>query len=139
MSNFSGWSEAILFSLAFVTVLTIAIVGMNSQYSQTYSIGLTDNKTEQLFIDYQDTADKQLSGGEVSFDATNGVQVKSSYGLLLDLTKIIWSFLTGGWIENLVNTLNLGLAGVVLARVLRIIYMVSMILAILYALFKVRL
>ncbi len=137
MASISGWTEAILLSLAFITVFGIVVAGFNLQYDQDYSLGITDNTTEQLFIQYQDTAESQIQGGDVEFDAQQGISLKESYGLTKDLINIVWSFLSGGFIEDVVSLLNLGAAGVAFAKVFRIIWFISLVFALLYALFKV--
>lgn len=136
-ASISGWVEGILFSLAFVAILAIIVGNFNIMYNQNNDVGLSDNSTENLFIEYQSTAQNQLEGGEVQFDATNGISLKSSYGITMDAIKIAWTFISGGWIEKLVDTWNLGEAGTALARTVRIIYFLSLVFALLYALFKV--
>lgn len=134
----SGWWEGVLLSLAFLTCLTIIVVGMNGDYSQNNVISLNDSSSSSnLFVQYQDTAKSQVQGGEVDFNAQQGITLKSSYGLIKDAITIIWKFLTGGWIEQVISLLNLGDAGTVLAFYLRILYFLSLISALLYALFKV--
>jgi hypothetical protein len=137
MASVSGWVEGALFSLLFLSVLGIVLAGFNLQYGQSYSLGVTDNTTQQLFIEYQDTAEQQIRGGEVQFDAETGISLKNSYGLAVDAISIIWSFLSGGFIENIVSLLNLGAAGTALATTLRILWFLSLVFALLYALFKV--
>lgn len=139
MGNPSGWTEGILLSLVFVAVIGIIIGSMNSWYGQSYSLGLSDNETEQLFIDYQDSSEQKIQGGEVEFDASQGVTLKSSYGLVTDILSVIWNFLTGGWIESLFSLLGAGASGMALARALRILYFLSLVFALLYALFKIKL
>jgi|TARA_R100001530_G_scaffold32676_1_gene25668 hypothetical protein len=126
-----------MLSLVFVTILTLVIAAFNVQYGEDYSLGLTDNKTEQLFINYQDTADSQIHGGDVEFDAQTGITLKNSYGLVTDAISIVWTFLSGGWIEQLASMWGLGASGMILARGLRILYFLSLVFALLYALFKV--
>lgn len=134
----SGWVEGIVLSLAFVAVLGVVIAGFNLQYNKHYSIGLDDNRTEQLFITYQDTAQQQIQGGEATFDASQGITLKSSWGLTKDVVNIVWTFLSGGWIEKIAIMMNLGTAGMILARALRIIYFISLVFGLLYILFKVQ-
>lgn len=138
MASLEGWSETILLSLLFVSILTFVIVELNIDYSQDYVIPFSDDSgSEQLFIEYQDTAQTQIEGGEVQFDAEQGITLKSSWGLVKDVVKLIWNFLTGGWIENIISYLNLGLVGMALAVTLRILFFVSVVFAIVYLLFKV--
>lgn len=137
MSSVSGWSEGIILSLAFLTVFGFIVANMNAMYGKNYNIGLSDNSTEQLFINYQETAQSQIEGGEVEFDSQQGVTLKSSYGLAKDVIRISWTFLSGGWIETLASYWNVGESGLALARALRILYFISLVFALLYALFKV--
>lgn len=137
---FSNWTEGILLTLAFLTIFGIVLASMNLLYDKNYETGITaGNGTEQLFITYQDTASDKIKGGEVEFDASQGITLKSSYGIMTDVVGIIWSFLTGGFITQIVETWNLGASAMALATAIRVIYFLSLIFAILYALFKVAL
>ena len=136
--SLSGWVEGIILSLVFVAVLVIIISSMNLSYNKNIQLGLNDTSgSEQLFVQYQDTSQEKIQGGEVEFDANQGITLKSSYGLAKDAISIVWGFLSGGWIEQLVNTWNVGEAGTALGRGIRIIYFLSVVFALLYALFKV--
>lgn len=139
MGNVSGWTEGIIFTLAFLAILAVVVAGFNTLYNQNHSIGITDNSgAEQLFINYQDTADQQISGGEVEFDAQQGISLKSSYGLTVDAIKIIWGFLSGGFIENVIEAWGVGTAGAIFAKSIRILWFLSLVFALLYALFKIK-
>jgi len=138
MSNISGWTEGILLTLAFITVLGIVVAGFNIQYGKDHNLGLADDSgSEQLFIEFQDTAEQQIKGGDVEFDAQQGITLKSSYGMTKDAINIVWTFLSGGFIEKLASTWGVGEAGMALARAIRVIYFLSLVFALLYALFKI--
>jgi len=138
MGSVTGWTEGILLTLAFIAVLGVIIASFNGMYNKDHSLGLSDNTTENLFIEYQDTASQNIKGGEVEFDAQQGISLKNSYGLAKDAISIIWSFLTGGFIETAVGYTNTGTAGSILAKSLRIIWFLSLVFALLYALFKIK-
>lgn len=133
----SGWVEGILLSLTALAVLTIIISSFNVLYNKNYDLGLSDNETETKFIEYQETSQTGLEGGEVSFDSDQGITLKNSYGIAIDAVKITWDFISGGWIENIINKWNTGESGTALAKAIRIIYFLSLVFGILYALFKV--
>jgi len=138
MASVSNWTEGILLSLAFVGILGFVVGSFNVMYGERYNVGLSDNAgTEALFIEYQDTAQTQIEGGEAEFDAEQGITLKSSWGLVKDVIGILWNFLSGGWIEDVISLFKLGEAGTILAKTLRIIYFLSLVFAVLYALFKV--
>lgn len=139
MANVSGWTEGILLTMTFVAVFGLVVSGMNLQYDKDYSVGLTDDSdAEALFIQYQDTAEQQIQGGEVEFDATQGITLKSSYGITKDAINIIWTFLSGGFIERVVESWGVGEAGSALAKTIRVIYFLSLVFALLFALFKTK-
>ena len=132
--------RGIILSLVFVAVLSVVVGGMNVMYNQEYDVPFSDNSgSESLFITYQDTAQEQIGGGEAEFDAQQGITLKSSWGLAKDAVSITWGFISGGWIEETVDAWNIGESGTILAKGLRIIYFLSLVFAILFALFKVAL
>ena len=135
--SLSGWAEGILFSLAFVLILGLVVVNFNGLYDQDNQIGLGTNTTADAFTNYQDTAGDQILGGEADFDSASGITLKSSWGVTKEVFNIVASFLTGGWIEQVFEMMNLGEAGQIWAKYLRIIWILSLIFAILYILFKV--
>lgn len=138
MASISSWTEAIIFSLMFVAIGVVVIGGFNSIYGQSYDLGFNDNSgSQELLLNYQDTAQQQIEGGEVQFDAASGIQLKTSWGLLKDIGTIIWKFVSGGWIEQVINSWNLGQAGTILAFFLRILFFISVLFSFLYTLFKV--
>ena len=138
MGIVSSWVEGILLSLAAVGIIGIILVSFNTMYpGNDHSLGLTDNTTEQLFITYQSTAQQQLEGGEVEFDAQQGITLKTSYDMAKDAISIVWNFISGSWIENVATMTGLGQPILLLARFFRIIWFLSLIFGMLYALFKV--
>lgn len=136
MANLSGWTESIVLVSAFVVVLTIVVAGFNVLYNQNYTVPIIDNNTQQL-INYQTAAHSQLQQSDVVIGTVNGITVKSSYDILMGLANSIWSFLSGGWIPNLGVMLRAGEAGMALAHALQVIWVLSLILGILYALWRV--
>ena len=140
MGTVSGWTEGIILSLVFLSVLTLVVVSFNALYDKHNVLPFADNSgSEALFINYQDTAQSNIQGGEVAFDSNQGITLKSSWGLAKDAVSITWSFLSGGWIEQTVNAWGIGESGTALAKGLRILYFLSLVFALLFALFKVAL
>lgn len=137
MSSISSWTEGILLSLAFVLILGIVLGGYNVLYDKNYNVPISDNTTEPLFVEYMSTSQDNIKGGEVAFDAQQGISLKSSYGLIVDVVNVVWLFISGGWIENTFEMLGMGASATALASTLRILYFISLVFAVLYALFKV--
>lgn len=140
MGSVSSWTEGILLSLVFLSILTLVVVQFNGLYNKNNVLPFQDpSNSENLFIEYQDTAQTNIQGGEVQFDAQQGITLKSSWGLAKDAVGITWGFISGGWIEQTVNSWGLGENGTALAKGLRILYFLSLVFALLFALFKVAL
>lgn len=139
MGNISGWTEGIILTVAFIAVLGVVIAAFNLLYNQNYDLGLSDDSNAtQLFITYQDTANDKISGGDVEFDSDQGITLKDSYGLAKDAINVVWLFFGGGFIEKLASSWNVGEGGMILAKALRVIYFLSLVFALLYALFKIK-
>lgn len=135
--SLSGWTEGILFSIAFVLILGLVVTNFNGLYDQDNQIGLGTNTTSNSFINYQDTAGSQILGGEADFDSASGITLKSSWGITKEVFGVVGTFITGGWIEDVFVMINLGEAGTIWAKYLRVMWILSLIFAILYILFKV--
>jgi len=141
MVSIGGWVETVALSLVFITIFGgVVISNMNLMYDKNYDVGIRDNNnSSQLFVQYQDTAQEKITGGEVNFNSASGITLKTSWELVTDLLTAVWSFITGGWIAQIINSMNLGAAGSVLAITLQLLYFISLVFAALYALFKVSL
>lgn len=138
MADLGGWTEAILLSLAGVAIVTIILTSMNLDYNKTYDVGITDGTTESLFVTYTNQSQDRIQGGETTLDGGQGITLKDSYNLMKDLMNVLWTFLSGGWIEHLASMMNLGAAGMVMARVFRLLFVISLVFTLIYILFKVK-
>lgn len=138
MASATSWTETILFSLVFVTIFGIVIAGMNGAFHKSFDIPIVDNGTQKALEDYMPSAKDKINEGRVKFDSASGVTLESSFGLVKELVNIIWDFLTGSWINDIIEMLHLGPAGQRIAIILRILYFISMVLIVLYLLFKVK-
>ena len=135
--SLSGWTEGILLSIAFVLIFGIVATNFNGIYNKDYQVGLGTNTTANAFKNYQDTAGDKISGGEADFNTASGITLTESWGMTKEVFNVVGDFLTGGWLEDVVYMMNLGEAGQIWAKYLRILWILSLIFAILYILFKV--
>lgn len=133
----SGWSEGILLIIGFLTVFGIIVTNFNGMYGEDNQVGFGTNTTANSFIDYGDTANSKITGGEADFDSSSGMTLKESWGITKGVYSIVMSFVTGGFIEDAFYYTNLGESGQAFAVILRILWTLSLIFAILYILFKV--
>lgn len=136
-SSLTGWAETILFSLGFLAVFGIVIAAFNGLYGKTNVVPLVDTATESAFTDYISNSTNSIDEGEVLFTQQDGIALKTSYSIIKGILNIVWNFISGGWIEQLASLLQLGEAALILARILRIIYFISVILILIYVIFKV--
>jgi len=135
--SLSGWSEGILLIIAFLMIFSIIVTNYNGMYDKDNQVGFGTTTTPDNFIDYSDSADDKVRGGEADFDSNSGMTLKESWGITKGVYKIVMSFITGGFIEDAFYYTNLGESGQSFALILRILWTLSLIFAILYILFKV--
>ena len=133
--SMGGWTEGILLSILAVMVLGLIVSGFNNMYGNDNEIGLGTNATDD-YVTYQSTLETEIGGGEAEFSASEGLTLKSSWGVIKAGISIIWDFLTGGWIETVIIKMMKLPAEV--ALIFRILYFLSIGFIILKILFKVR-
>ena len=139
--SISGWVEGIILSLLIVIMVISATDEMNGLYGKTGNpiaegLGLKANESKGLFTGYQTTLQDEIGSGEAEFDATQGLTLKSSWGILKNIGDIIWGFIGGGWIQTITGPGWMNLPSI-FGLMFRILYFISIGLIILYLLFKV--
>lgn len=137
-SSTSGWMEAMIFSVLFIAVSAVVIAGYNVQYSKSYDIGINTSGIEEDIKDYQQTSQNQIEQGQTIQTASeSGFSINTAIGIVKGGVTLLWSFVSGGWIETSIGYLHLGEAGTKLAFYLRMFYFIGLIFALLYTIFKV--
>ena len=137
MVTLSGWNKAILLCVGILAVLTLITASFNGLYGKNNIITINESSGSQAaFINYQQSSQENIKGSEVSFSAINGISLKSSFGLATDLMTILWNFISGGFIEQLIGAMHLGEAGVILALTIRIMWFIGVVTMFLGVLFK---
>ena len=140
MASLSMWIETVAFSLLFIALFNIVITDMNVDYSKNYSVPFVDNsRAEAALKAYQESSQNKITGGETSFVALLGIQLKFAYDLVTGGAIIAWDFMIGGWIDNALDpsTTFLGLGATTLALWLRILFILSWVSIILFIAFRV--
>lgn len=132
-ASFSGWTEGILITILFVSVLISVVGGMNTIYGKNYQTGLSDNDTLTAFTDYADDASDEIEGGEADFTSAQGLTLSSSWDMIKTLLSVVQSFLTGSFIPTVFNYMKLP---AIVGLVFRIIYVIGLFLVVLGVLFK---
>lgn len=133
--SLGGWIEGILFSLLVVSLIIIVAGGMNQKYGKDNQIGIGGNTTTSALINYQGSAQTQTTEGEAVFTSTEGLTLKSLWGMLKGMISIIWDFLSGGWIETICSWMKLPL---IVSTIFRVLYFISIVLIIITIFQKVK-
>jgi len=138
MANTGNLLYGVLAVLLIVSLTGLGISYFNTQYGENYSLGLDTG----AISDIEDTigASKNLTlGGEVE-QTDGGLSLTSSWAIGKSLFSLLWDFASGSWISNLlINVMNLGTAGAVIATILRMMFLAFLIFAVIKLFFKVTL
>lgn len=103
MASLQGWAEVALFSLLFVLMFTAMAVEMNIKYDKSNdgSFGLVTNKTLTEYTDYQSTLQSSIKSGEAETNTLTGISLTTTWSMVKAGIDVVWSFITGGWIEQI--------------------------------------
>ena len=123
--SLSGWTEVALFTTLMVLLVITLIANMNVTYDQNYdgTFGLSDSieTTEGELSDYQETLQQNVRQGQAT-SSGDGISLTTTWSIITSGLNIMWTFLTGGFIEQIVGLMRLpSLVG----RILRILYVLS--------------
>lgn len=137
-ARISSMTEVIMLSLLFVALAGIVVTYFNYHYSKDYDIGIDTSAIQQngSFASYTITAQGQIEGGEVE-QVDDGLSLKNSWAIARGITTVTWGVITGAWIPNLISYLMLGSAGTVISTVLRVLFVMTLIFAVVKLFFKV--
>jgi len=134
-ATFGGWTTAVLLVLlAIVIVTTQILTPMNSTYNQSFSVGLDTSAIDDFEASRQ-ASDSILSTSTVE-QTSDGLSLKEAWGVGKIIYNAIVSFLTGGFIDNLLVNI-LGLPAIV-GTIVRILFLMSLIFIIIYLFMKVK-
>ena len=108
--SLGGWAEVALFTSLFM-ILTISLIAyMNVTYDGNYdgTFGLSDSisSTQNDLSDYQDTLQQSVKEGQAT-SSGEGISLTTTWSIITAGINIMWSFLTGGFIEDIVGLMRL--------------------------------
>jgi len=138
--SLSGFAEAGIGILVILMIFALVIIPeMNIQYNGTHdpTFGLSTNATRTAFENYQASLQEGMKG-DASTNTYSGVSVVSAWSMTIAGISMIINFITGGFIQNAVGLLKLGVAGYWLGWGLRLLFIFAMGFILLKMLFKVR-
>lgn len=137
-SSLAGWLETGIAVCLVLTLFAILIVRMNADYGTTYdpTFGISNNNTQQQFVDYQSTIEQGMQG-EATTSSLTGISLGTTWTMAKFGLSIAFGVVTGQWIQNAVGLLNLGEAGMALGAVLRLLFVASIGLILLRMILKI--
>lgn len=130
------WAEVVIMCLLAVILLNQIIGGFNLFYNEDHQLGLGTNATETALIQYSTAARSEINSGEPDYTTTEGLSLTSSWSIAKSVFVTMWDFVSGNWIDTLVYWMKMPVEVAILFKTL---YLISLILGILYILFKVKL
>lgn len=123
--SMAGWTEVALFTTLFMLLIISLVAYMNVNYDKNYdgTFGLAGSiaTTEGDLSDYQDTLQQNANQGEAT-SSGEGISLTTTWSIITSGMNIMWTFLTGGFIEDVVGLMRLP---AVVGRILRILYVLS--------------
>lgn len=123
--SLSGWAETALFVSLFMLLIGMLIVNMNVALDQDFdsTFGNPDRLSGVRgdLVAYQDTLKQAVEEGEATSSGT-GIGWTKAWSIITSGTRIMWSFLTGGFIEDMVGLVGLPF---MVGRILRILFVLS--------------
>ena len=133
--SLGGWIEGSILVILIAVVLSGVISSLNTDYGKSNQLGLGTNSSTDKFEGLQGSLKSQMEGGDAEFDASEGLTFKASWAMFKSVVDAVWSFVTGGWIEELVGYMHLPVA---VGTTIRLLYFLSLILIAFYIFFKRR-
>ena len=104
------WIEIIIFIVMFISVVAIMGADMNDRYGKGYDTTLGLNLTSSLssLTQYQSDIVNDTTGGQASQTDFGIIKLITTPKILLQVTGIMWSFVSGTFIYDLLYHMHLG-------------------------------
>lgn len=138
-ATFSGWAEAIMFGAVFMVLFGVVIAGMNTLYSQNQDTSGGLDRDGESFIDdfteLEKNLDTQIEEGEATFGDDSGLSLSTIWVVLKVTWQTTGNVLTGGWIESIAENAQLPS---IFAKVLRVLFIISIAFLLVKLLLKVK-
>jgi len=136
--SLSGWTEVALLSTLFLLLIVAVIAEFNVNYDGNYdgTFGLSTQvaSTETGISEYQDTLQQNVKQGE-STSSSDGISLSTTWNIISSGANLMWTFLTGGFIEQIAGAIRLP---IIVGRFLRILFVLSIGFIILKLILKIK-
>jgi hypothetical protein len=123
--SLAGWTETALFVTLFMLLIAMLITNLNVTLDEDYdsSFGAPDRLSDiqDRLSGYQDTLQQGVTEGKTT-SSGDGLSWTKTWSIITAGADIMWRFLTGGFIEDVVNMIGLP---VIFGEILRILFVLS--------------
>jgi hypothetical protein len=135
--SLGSWLETSLFCTLFVVLLVSLFSLMNANYSRNVegldSLNSLATATQANLTDYQSTLQQSVNDAQSSSTGL-GISLSTTWNIIKTGSTMLWSFLTGGWVSQLVQLIGLP---AIVGTILQILYVISIGLIILRLVLKI--
>ena len=138
-ATYGGIIEIMLFIVLFIAVITIIGVSMNATYEKNNDLtfGIVTNDTMNDLTEYQKTLDNSTKEGGMSFSSLGILQLLTLPKMINGIMSLTWSFVSGNFINAIVDAMNLGDYSFIVIVVFKLLYFIGLGLILLKILTKV--
>ena len=123
--SLSSWAETAVFVTLFMLLIALLIVNLNVNLDEDFdsTFGKPDRLTivQKRLIGYQDTLKVGVEEGQAT-SSGSGLSWTKTWSIISSGATIMWSFLTGGFIEDMISLIGFPL---IVGRLLRILFVLS--------------
>lgn len=126
--TFSAWIEVALVAVLFFGALAIVATNMNNLYGKHNDLtyGIVSNKTLTDLQDYQSSVINNTQQGQASITDFGILKLTTIPSMLNLGFNLVLSFITGGFIDNIVGAMNLGDYSLIVIIVFRTLYIIGL-------------
>jgi hypothetical protein len=125
--TFGSWIETLLIVILFVGTITIIGVNMNQLYGKDHdlSYGIVTNDTLQKMKGFQGNMVNNTQSGQSSVTDFGIIKLTTIPSIINFALTMIWEFVSGGFINRLVELMNLGSYASTVIIVFKLLYFIT--------------
>lgn len=126
-ATFQFWIEIIIFMGIFLFVVSVIGLDMNSRYDKDHdlTLGLNISPSISSLENYRTDIVNSTADGQTSVTDYGILKLTTVPSILMSVTRILWSFVSGSFIFALIMKMGLGEYGIYIARMFQMLYVVA--------------
>lgn len=125
-TSMGNYNEAILFIVAIIGIFLLINGEMASIYGTKgdASYGFATEGIQERFQNLSESFQNQTRSG-ISIANVFGLSIDTLWTMVQSMMTVVWAVISGNWIFNAVNLLQIGGAGVIIAGILQLLVILS--------------